>query len=64
MRKRIVLIFLLIVSVFIVKDVYAKDTVNVSIKDIEVVEKNKVFYCPVYYTMFLSPHDERNVIFW
>ena len=29
----------------------------------EVVEKNKVFYCPVYYSMFLSPHDERDVIF-
>ena len=29
----------------------------------EVVEKNKVFYCPVYYSMFLSSHEERDVIF-
>lgn len=29
----------------------------------EVIEKNKVFYYPVYYTMFLSKHDEENVIF-
>ena len=29
----------------------------------EVVEKNKVFYCPVYYTMFLSSYEERDVIF-
>ena len=27
------------------------------------IEKNKVFYYPVYYTMFLSKHDEDNVIF-
>ena len=29
----------------------------------EMVEKNKVFYCPVYYSMFLSSHEERDVIF-
>ena len=29
----------------------------------EAIEKNKVFYYPVYYTMFLSKHDEENVIF-